>query len=130
MCGHEVAPIGDWAVTTDTVTITRDEWDRLRRSAEELEDLRAGLAAQRAVATGAEETLPAAVANRLMDRGESPLRVWREYRDLSPAALAERSGLSEAQIADIEREGAAVDAPLQSYLRLAEALGVDIDDLV
>ena len=67
--------------------------------------------------------------NRGPPRGRrNPVRVWREYRGLTQRELAEKAGLAQAYIAQIEtgRRKGTVDV----YKRLAEALRVDIDDLV
>ena len=83
------------AETGDTVTYSRTDVDRLF---EQLEDLEASTAY---TATRAEEKLPAEVVERLC-AGDSPVRVFREYRGLSVAELAEKVGLSSARLATIE----------------------------
>src|SRR5690606_5919816 len=86
---------------TDTVTIPRAEYDRLLAIAEDVADNAAFDRAVARLASGEEEAVPAAFANRIID-GESPLRVYREYRGLTQVALAEASGVNRVQIADIE----------------------------
>ena len=76
---------------SETVTITRAEYDRLRAAEEDFADLRAALAVRERTAPGTEELVPAAVADRLID-GESPLKVWRGHRALSQSALARALG--------------------------------------
>jgi DNA-binding XRE family transcriptional regulator len=109
------------ASETDTVTIPREEYDRLVRLAEDAEDI---AAAGDALQT---ELIPAAFANRILD-GESPLTVYREFRGLSKSALAARSGVNRVQIADIEvgRKAGSV----ATLGKLAAALGLSIDDIV
>ena len=78
------------------------------------------------LAAGDDELVPAAVANAILD-GESPVRVWRRHREMSQVQLAEAAGISQAYLAQIEtgkREGT-----LGLYRSLADALGVDLDDL-
>mgnify|MGYP006272427673 CR=1 FL=1 len=116
--------------TTETVTITRAEFDRLSRAAAELDDGRAGLAAQAALARGEEEKLPRAVADRLIARAENPVRVWRAYRGLSLRALAELAQLSPAYLSDIERAPPGRRGSLDAYVKISAALGVDLDDLI
>lgn len=58
----------------------------------------------------------------------STLRAARQARDLSTAALAERSGVSRAMIGKIERGAAQPTAVLLS--RLASALGLTLSELV
>ena len=110
-------------VADDTITISRTQFDRLRRDSEMLSDIRAYDAAMAAD----EESFPAEVAVRLI-AGESPLSVFREYRQLSVAELSRRSGVHRAQISDIEDgKGSGSTTTLK---KLADALDLDLDDLV
>ena len=73
------------------------------------------------------ESVPAAIVDRLVG-GEVPVRVWREYRDLSLRSLAEKAGISAAMLSEIEngkKEGS-----VRTLAALARALGLDLDDLV
>jgi len=112
---------------SETVTITRTEYDRLRAAEEDFADLRAALAVRDRIEAGTEELLPAAIADRLID-GESPLKVYREHRALSQTALARASGVNRVQIADIESRRATGSA--RTLRALADALRVTIDDLL
>lgn len=111
----------------EMVSIPVSEYRRLLAAAEALSDLAAYDAAKARLARGEDELLPATFADRLLD-GESPLRVWREVRGLTQAALAQASGVNRVQIAEMEsgRKSGSV-ATLQ---RLAAALGVTVDDLI
>ena len=112
---------------TETVTIPKAEYRRLCGVEDDLADLQAALAVQERIDSGTEEFLPEAVADQLID-GEPPLRVWREYRGLSQAALARAANASRVQIVDIEagrRTGS-----VHTLRRLADALGIGLDDLV
>jgi len=60
--------------------------------------------------------------------GEAPLRVWREHRDLSVEALAERAGVPAGTVAEIE--GGRLEGPLPVFVALAGALGIDAEDLL
>ncbi len=111
---------------TETITIPRAEYDRLRAAAETLEDAAAFEAAMTALARGEEEMIPAAYANRIID-GESPVRVWRELRGLSGAELARRSGVNPVQLHDIE--SGRKTGSVATLRKLAEALGVALDDV-
>lgn len=96
-------------------------------AAEDAADLAAVHRFRERLAAGEEERLPAGMASRLV-AGESPVRVWREHRRLSLRELARQAGLSAPYLSEIEtgkKEGG-----LASMKRLAEALGVEIDDLV
>ena len=111
----------------DTVTISRAEYERLCALEEEFADIQAALSVEARIASGDEELIPAQVVDRLLDQ-ESPLRVWREYRALSQAALARASGVNRVQIVDIE---AGRNSGLVHTLRkLADALRIAVDDLI
>jgi DNA-binding XRE family transcriptional regulator len=89
-------------------------------------DLRAHDRAMAAIARGDEELVPESYAKRLI-AGESPLRVWRDLRGLTQAALATASGVNRVQIANIE--SGAKTGSVATQRKLAEALGVSLDDL-
>lgn len=111
----------------DTITISRDEYDHLRAAAEHLTDLAAYDAAKRALASGEDELIPAEFANRILD-GENPITVYREMRGLSKMQLAERAGVDRVQLTDIEK--GRKTGSVATLKRLADALGVTIDDLL
>ncbi len=73
-----------------------------------------------------DELVPSEVAYRLID-GENKIKVWREYRQMTQAELAERCGMAQASIAQMEggkRIGSAT-----ALKKIAMALGLDLDDL-
>lgn len=110
----------------DLVTIPRAEYDRLRAAASDLADLQAHDRAVAQLAAGEDELIPAAFANRLFD-GESPLRVYRDLRGLTQAALAEQAGVNRVTVAELEtgrKQGS-----LATLRALADALNVTLDDL-
>lgn len=111
----------------EMITIPLREYQVLCHAAGELDDLRAFDRAKATLATGDDELVPAETFNRLL-AGDNPLRVWRELRGLTRSGLASTSGLNRIQIADIEagrRKGS-----LETARKLAQALGISIDDLV
>ncbi|WP_274424807.1 helix-turn-helix transcriptional regulator [Chelativorans sp. YIM 93263] len=107
----------------DMITITREEYTKLREAAEELADIEAY---DRAMADPG-EAIPAEYVRRMVD-GESPLHVFRDLRGLTQSALAERSGVNRVQIAEIE--AGRKTGSVHTLQKLAAALGVSIDDLV
>lgn len=107
----------------EMITIPRAEYDLLREAAEDLADLQAY---DRAIAEGG-ESIPAELVNRMID-GESPLRVYREYRGLTQSSLAAASGVNRVQIADIEAGRG--KGSVETMRKLAVALHLTIDDLV
>lgn len=111
----------------EMVTITREEYLRLREAAQDLADLQVYDRAKAALAAGEEELIPAEYLERILG-GESPLRVFRDWRGLTQAALAEASGVNRVYIAEIERQKK--PGSVATLKKLAEALRVDLDDLV
>lgn len=112
---------------TDTVTIDRAEYERLLRLEGDVTDVGAFDRAVARLASGQDELIPAdAVANILS--GSSPLRIYRNLRGLTQEALAHASGVNRVQIADIE--ASRKSGSVETVKKLADALGVSIDDLV
>ena len=107
----------EWAV------IPYREYRRLSEAAEMAEDVRDF---DEAVSRD-EETVPHAVVQRLV-MGEQPVKVWREYRGLTQAALARAARITPAYLSQIEtgaREGS-----VRVLTALARTLQVDVEDLV
>ena len=113
--------------TNETVTISKAEYERLLALQEDLADIRAALAVEARIAAGNEELIPAFVVDRLLE-GEHPLRVWREFRNLTQADLARSSGVNRVQIVDIE--AGRNSGSVHTLRKLATALAVSVDDLV
>lgn len=110
----------------EMVTIPREEYDRLRAAAEDLADLQSYDRAKAALAGGADELIPAEYANRLLS-GENPLRIYRDLRGMTQAALAEKAGVNRVTVAEIEtgrKQGS-----VATLRALAGALDVTLDDL-
>lgn len=110
----------------DMVTIPRREYDRLRAAVEDLADLQSYDRAKAALLAGDDELIPGPFANRLLN-GDSTLRVYRDLRGLTQAALSERAGVNRVMIAEIEtgrKKGS-----IATLRALADVLGVKVDDL-
>ena len=112
---------------TEMITIPLAEYQRLVELDEDAIDVAAANEVLAKLAAGTEELIPAAFADRIID-GESPLRVYRDYRGLTQVALSAASGVNRVQIAEIEaRKKTGSVATLK---KLATALKLDLDDLV
>lgn len=105
----------------ETVTIPKAEYDALLARLEDLEDIAA------ARKTEDDERWPHDVVVRLMSGVDSPLRVIREHRGLTQAALAEAAGLKQGYLSELE-SGRKAGSP-QALRALARVLRVDVDDL-
>ena len=95
----------------------------LLEKAEMQEDLEAY---HKAKADVDDELIPAEWVYRLLD--ENKVKVWREYRGLTQAELAAQCGLAQATIAQIE--GGKRTGSVEVLKKIAEALTLDLDDLV
>jgi len=98
------------------------DFKQLKHDAEMLDDIRAYDAAKACK----EEAFQADVARRLV-AGDSPIRVFREYRGLTQEQLAKSAGIARAYVAELEagrKEGSV------SVLKaIAAALKLDLDDI-
>jgi len=74
---------------------------RLIEDAEMLADVKAYDAAKARLEDGVDELIPLEITERRL-KGESTLRIWREYRKLTQEQLASKSKVSRALIAAIE----------------------------
>ncbi|HEY9568854.1 MAG TPA: helix-turn-helix transcriptional regulator [Thalassobaculum sp.] len=110
----------------DLVLLPHIEYERLVEAAEQLADIATYDEAKRRLVASEDELLPAAMVDRLL-AGENPIRVWREHRGMSASQLAERAGLSQAYVSQLETGRR--DGTVAALGALARALGLDIDDL-
>jgi len=79
------------------------------------------------ISAGRDEFIPADVVKRILD-GESKVRAWRTHRGMSARDLASATGLSAPCISEIE--GGKKEGSVAAMKKIAEALKVDLDDLV
>lgn len=112
--------------TTDTVTVSRHDWEAMLNQLEDQQDRAAIAYSERAldnrVTYTAEET------RRMVMEDVSPVTIWRERRGLTQAALANAAKVSKPYLSEIEngRKPGSVDA----LSKLSKALGVLVDDLL
>ena len=109
------------------VVLPEADYAALMERLEDAEDIASANAVLDRIARGEEELVPSVVVERLIGR-DNPITVWREHRGMTISALAERAGLSQSYLSQIEagkREGR-----VSVLQRLARALSVDLEDLV
>lgn len=94
---------------------------------EDAQDVADAKAIEERIARGEGEYMPASVVNAILD-GESPVKVYREYRKKTQAELAAEAGLSVDMIKKIESGKS--DGSLKSLKAIAKALKVDLEDLI
>lgn len=102
------------------------EYMRLLEICEEAEDVRVFDEAMEAIRQG-EELVPAEVVNRLIE-GENPVKVWREQRGMSQAALARAAGIKAAYLSQLEM--GARKGSVTVLCALASTLKVDVEALI
>lgn len=109
------------------VVLPEADYAALIERLEDAEDIASATAVLERIARGEEELVPAPVVERLIG-GDNPITVWREHRGMTISALAEKAGLSQSYLSQIEsgkREGR-----VSVLQRLARVLSVDLEDLV
>jgi DNA-binding XRE family transcriptional regulator len=109
------------------VVVPFDEWQHLQERLEDLEDIADAKVLSAKIATGEDETFPDSLVERLLS-GEHPLKVWREYRGLTIAALATTCKVSPPALSQIENGKRKPSATLLK--RLAVDLKCDMEDLL
>ena len=107
------------------VVMPFDEYQALVERLEDAEDTRAYREARDAINHGRDELIPEEMTLRLLE--ESPVRVWREYRQLKQKELSELAGVKVSMLSQIENGNK--QGSLDTMKRLAAALKVDLDDL-
>ena len=115
----------------DLAILPRADYDRLvALAADAQEDVAASRTVRdsvRAVKEGREVVLPRKVVDRLIS-GENPVRVIREWRDMTQGELAVAVGISPNYLSEIENGHRKGPAILQK--KIARVLGVPIDLLI
>ena len=111
----------EWAV------LPYEEYLHLVEQAEMLEDIRDYDAAKAAIERGEEELIPSEVVFAILD-GRNPIKVWREFRDMSQQQLAEIAGISKPYLSQIENDKRR--GTTEVITAIAKALKISIDELV
>ena len=106
---------------TDTITLTRVQYEALIAEKEALQDQVAALDADDGT------RIPHEVALAII-RGERPIVAFRTYRGVTVRDLAARAGIAPGYLSEIERGRKPGSAT--ALFRIAEALGTTIDALV
>ncbi len=109
------------------VVLAIEDFEQLCAAAEDVADIRAYDRAKERLEAGTDEMIPAGFGDRILG-GESPVRVWREYRGLSIKQLAASASISAAYLSQIE--GGSRNGSLSTMKALAKGLSLDVDDLM
>jgi hypothetical protein len=116
---------------TETVTLSRAEYEALIERLEEAEDLATVAAAEaREAALGKEQARADYLSIELVRRlsaGEHPVRVWRAHRGLTREALAAAAGVAPSYLTEIETRRK--PGSFGAFAKIAVALRISLDDL-
>jgi DNA-binding XRE family transcriptional regulator len=110
----------EWAV------IPYPDYLSLVEDAEMLQDLHDYDAAKLAILQG-ERLIPAEVTFQILD-GESPIKVWREYLQMSPAQLAQAAGISQAELSRLESK--AQEGTEDILIAIAKAFQLPVEEFI
>jgi len=108
------------------VLLPLSDFQKIAEDAEMLADIKAYDRIKARIMSGEEEVIPASLIMRRL-AGESPLKIWREYRDMTQEVLSAVSGVSRSMIAAIEsghKKGS-----ITTLKSLAVTLNCDVDSL-
>ena len=125
--------MSETATVSETVTLTRAEWEALQNQLEALSDGIAAMKSEERLATlGAAEarrlSYTAEEARRIVLDDVAPLTIWRERAGMSQRALAAAAKVSPSYLAEIEvgKKPGSVAA----LAAIAKVLGVPMEHLV
>ena len=105
------------------VVMSLDEYEALLDAA----DIAAANRVLTNIAEGRDEFIPSEMVDRLLS-GENLIRVWREYRGIDLAALAEKVDLPPGYLAEVEAGNGVLSE--SQLARIATALKLTVDDLI
>lgn len=111
----------EWAV------IPYSEYEKLQEAMEDAEDILTIEENVKAVREGREITIPGEITFAVLD-GTSPIRAWREYRQIKMGELAKKIGISPAYLSQIENGKR--NPTLDTLKSIAMELKIDIDMLI
>ena len=111
----------EWAV------IPFSEYEKLQGAMENAEDVLNIEENVKAVREGREITIPGEITFAVLD-GMSPIRAWREYRQIKMGELAKKIGISPAYLSQIENGKR--NPTLNTLKSIAIELKIDIDLLI
>ena len=111
----------EWAV------LPYEEYLQLLDQSELLEDIRDFDVINAAIDRREVELIPAEVVYAILDGG-NPIKVWREYRELTQQQLADTAGISKPYLSQIETGKRIGTAEILSAI--AKALDVSLDEVV
>ena len=111
----------EWAV------IPFKEYQKLQEALEDAEDIRDIDRSIKAMQDGREVTIPGEVTFAILD-GTSPIRAWREHKNIKMNELSKKVGISPAYLCQIENGKR--NPTIDTLKAIARELNIDIDMLI
>ena len=111
----------EWAV------IPFQDYKKLQEALEDAEDIKEIEESLKAISEGNEITVPGEVTFAILD-GISPIRAWREYRDIKMNELSKKVGISSSYLSQIENGKR--NPTIDTLRAIARELEIDIDMLI
>ena len=111
----------EWAV------IPFKEYQKLQEALEDAEDIREIESSIKALQDGREVTIPGEITFAILE-GTSPIRAWREYKNIKMSELSKKVGISPAYLSQIENNKR--NPTIDTLKTIARELDIDIDMLI
>ncbi len=111
----------EWAV------IPFKEYQKLQEALEDAEDIRDIESSIKALQDGREVTIPGEITFAILE-GTSPIRAWREYKNIKMNELSKKVGISPAYLSQIENDKR--NPTIDTLKTIARELDIDIDMLI
>ena len=105
-----------------------EAWERLQERLEDLQDIADCKEIEAQIARGEGEYFPSYILDEIIDEGKNAVKVYREYRGLTQAELADKAKISVAQVRKIESGQS--EGSISTIKAIAQALSVDVDLLI
>jgi predicted transcriptional regulator len=111
----------EWAI------IPFKEYQKLQEALEDAEDIRDIERTLKAIQEGKEITIPGEITFAILE-GTSPIRAWREYKNIKMNELSKKAGISPAYLSQIENNKR--NPTIDTLKAIARELDIDIDVLI
>ncbi len=110
----------------EMVVLPRADYEALVDAAEDRDDVLAAERSLAQIAAGKVQLIPDSEMDDYL-AAPTPLAFWRQKRGLTQAGLAERAGIAESELAEIE---SGKEGRIGVLRALAEALAITVDELI
>jgi predicted transcriptional regulator len=111
----------EWAI------IPFKEYQKLQEALENAEDIKDIERTLKAIQEGNEITVPGDITFAILEE-TSPIRAWREYKNIKMNELSKKAGISPAYLSQIENNKR--NPTIDTLKAIARELDIDIDMLI